>query len=227
MNELSLKLLIIAMLLSEFYLPKNWTRVPLKHSLIYAIIQLTLIIPIFNWQLALLAITLSMVHFLIHIPAKKNQWQLLRPLSLFVLIYIGVIYLILSGVTFQYVPWFNQALQLLQIDLEAIITWGLMLLFIYRPASRMVKYSLNQFRPNTSTIEEGHPNAGALIGILERLMILLFLSQGQFAAIGFILTAKSIARYNKIVEDPYFSEYFLLGTLLSSILVVGSYYLFF
>ncbi|WP_207719860.1 hypothetical protein [Clostridium algidicarnis] len=73
----------------------------------------------------------------------------------------------------------------------------------------------------------GHPNAGALIGILERCIILLLLSVGQYSAIGFVLTAKSIARYNKIADDPKFSEYYLLGTLLSTMLVIVAYLLVF
>ena len=50
---------------------------------------------------------------------------------------------------------------------------------------------------------------------------------GQWTAIGFVLTAKSVARYNKISEDPQFAEYYLLGTLLSSLLIMVSYYLIF
>ncbi|GMA43371.1 hypothetical protein GCM10025853_08280 [Tetragenococcus halophilus subsp. halophilus DSM 20339] len=49
----------------------------------------------------------------------------------------------------------------------------------------------------------------------------------QYAAIGFVLTAKSIARYNKIAEDPKFAEYYLLGTLLSSLLVIASFTIIF
>ena len=42
----------------------------------------------------------------------------------------------------------------------------------------------------------------------------------QFSAIGLVLTAKSVARYNKIAEDKDFAEYYLLGTLLSTVLVI-------
>ncbi len=63
-------------------------------------------------------------------------------------------------------------------------------------------------------------SAGAFIGTLERLLIVVFLSVGQYAAIGLVLTAKSIARYQKIVEDKEFAEYYLLGTLLSVFLVI-------
>jgi hypothetical protein len=68
-------------------------------------------------------------------------------------------------------------------------------------------------------------NAGAWIGALERLLILLLMSVGQYAAIGLVLTAKSVARYNKIAESKQFAEYYLLGTLLSALFAVGSYLL--
>lgn len=51
--------------------------------------------------------------------------------------------------------------------------------------------------------------------------MLILLSIGQYSAIGLVLTAKSIARYNKITENQEFAEYYLLGTLLSTVIVIG------
>lgn len=55
---------------------------------------------------------------------------------------------------------------------------------------------------------------------MERLFILFMLSLHQYAVLGLILTAKSITRYKKISEDPQFSEYSLIGALLSSLFVI-------
>ena len=63
-------------------------------------------------------------------------------------------------------------------------------------------------------------NAGRFIGTIERFIMLVFISLGQYAAIGLVLTAKSIARYDKIAKVPEFAEYYLLGTLLSTMAVV-------
>ena len=49
-----------------------------------------------------------------------------------------------------------------------------------------------------------------MIGFLERLVIGACLVYGQFASIGLVFTAKSIARYNKISENPAFAEYRVL-----------------
>lgn len=57
--------------------------------------------------------------------------------------------------------------------------------------------------------------AGATIGILERIVIGVCMIMGQFASIGLVFTAQSIARYNKISESPAFAEYYLIGSLFS------------
>lgn len=66
--------------------------------------------------------------------------------------------------------------------------------------------------------------AGAIIGFLERALILIFLSLTQYSAIGLILTAKSIARYDMISKSKEFAEYYLIGTLCSLLASVISYY---
>ncbi|MGL4819999.1 MAG: DUF3307 domain-containing protein [Bacilli bacterium] len=55
---------------------------------------------------------------------------------------------------------------------------------------------------------------GKYIGYIERLLILIFVFQGQYGAIGFIIAAKSLARF-KQMDDRGWAEYFLLGTLTS------------
>ena len=55
------------------------------------------------------------------------------------------------------------------------------------------------------------PNAGKLIGIAERFIALALVLGGQFTALGFIMTAKSILRF----EEAKHNEYVLVGTLLS------------
>ena len=55
---------------------------------------------------------------------------------------------------------------------------------------------------------------------------------GQYSAVGLVLTAKSIARksiarYDRISKDQSFAEYYLLGTLLSTICSAAVTLLFF
>jgi hypothetical protein len=53
---------------------------------------------------------------------------------------------------------------------------------------------------------------GATIGILERLLIVAFMLTGADAAVGFVIAAKTIARF-RLLDDRDFAEYYLLGTL--------------
>lgn len=64
------------------------------------------------------------------------------------------------------------------------------------------------------------PGAGAAIGFLERIIIGICILFGQFTSIGLVFTAKSIARYNKISENPSFAEYYLIGSLFSILSVL-------
>jgi hypothetical protein len=61
---------------------------------------------------------------------------------------------------------------------------------------------------------------GRTIGALERALTLTFVLLGEYAAIGWIIAAKSLARF-KALEDREFAEYFLIGTLASFLLAVA------
>ncbi|HEX2754098.1 MAG TPA: DUF3307 domain-containing protein, partial [Candidatus Limnocylindrales bacterium] len=53
---------------------------------------------------------------------------------------------------------------------------------------------------------------GSTIGILERILIVVFVLTGTDVAIGFVVAAKTLARF-KLLDDRDFAEYYLLGTL--------------
>ena len=55
---------------------------------------------------------------------------------------------------------------------------------------------------------------GELIGKLERVLVVMLILFNQFGGIGFVLTAKSLARF-KMFEDKEFAERYLIGTLAS------------
>jgi hypothetical protein len=61
---------------------------------------------------------------------------------------------------------------------------------------------------------------GSWIGILEREIILILGLMGQYGAIGFVLTAKSVARYKQL-ENKAFAEKYLVGTLLSALIAIA------
>jgi hypothetical protein len=55
---------------------------------------------------------------------------------------------------------------------------------------------------------------GATIGVMERLIVCALVLVGEYAAIGLVIAAKTIARFKQL-EDRQFAEYYLLGTLAS------------
>lgn len=65
---------------------------------------------------------------------------------------------------------------------------------------------------------------GKYIGIMERMLILIFLSGNYMTSIGFVIAVKSLTRF-KLLENKAFSEYYLLGTL-SSVLYAFIAYAF-
>lgn len=90
---------------------------------------------------------------------------------------------------------------------------------------RYLMYSLNLApigkKKNQSNITDQQYNTGRVIGMLERIFIYAFALAGQFAAIGFVLTAKGVVRYRDF-DDRAFAEYVLIGTLLSALLAMAA-----
>jgi len=65
--------------------------------------------------------------------------------------------------------------------------------------------------------EKSLSQAGKYIGILERLFVFTFIVLNQWAAIGLLITAKSVFRFGDLskAKDRKLTEYVLIGTLLS------------
>ncbi|WP_034040366.1 DUF3307 domain-containing protein [Wocania ichthyoenteri] len=65
--------------------------------------------------------------------------------------------------------------------------------------------------------EESLENAGAYIGMLERLFVFAFIITQHWEGIGFLLAAKSVFRFGDLskAKDRKLTEYILIGSLLS------------
>lgn len=83
-------------------------------------------------------------------------------------------------------------------------------------SSILMRILISKWKPEeTDTISL--KNAGAYIGMLERLFIFGFIVLNQWASIGLLLTAKSVFRFGDLNKsnDRKLTEYILIGTLLS------------
>lgn len=81
----------------------------------------------------------------------------------------------------------------------------------------------NQQHEFTLKKKDSLGNAGLLIGIMERLIIVLFIQVSFLSGIGFLLAAKSIFRFGDLTnaKDTKFTEYILLGTLASFLIAIA------
>lgn len=108
------------------------------------------------------------------------------------------------------------------INKNLFLRWILCILILHIPTNILIQNLLTGHKPkekNNNLIVIDNM-AGRKIGSIERLIMLMFIAMNQYAAMGLVLTAKSIARYDKITKDERFAEYYLLGTLLSTASVV-------
>ncbi len=129
----------------------------------------------------------------------------------------------------------------IQPNILGILRWALVLLAIWSPASVSFEELFRKFKPPriihktivqkseaTHVAESSGPvetveGAGHWIGIFERTITVLSISQGQYSALAVIIAAKSLARFKLISDDQRFAEYYLIGTLYSILFALLAY----
>ncbi len=112
---------------------------------------------------------------------------------------------------------------------EVILSYILFFVIILKPVNITLHTVYSKFQPTETEDKktESIPGAGAVIGNLERTLIGLLLILGQYSSIGLVLTAKSIARFDRIAKEPMFAENYLIGTLFSVLSTLIFYLLIF
>ncbi len=117
------------------------------------------------------------------------------------------------------------------LSLSSLFIWAtepekLLLLLAYllllKPASVLISLILEKIaRPENkmSANKDNYnsPTAGNLIGLVERVLVLTLILIEQYSAVGLVIAAKSVLRFNDLrnVKDKAQTEYVLLGSLLS------------
>jgi hypothetical protein len=96
-------------------------------------------------------------------------------------------------------------------------------LLILKPASIVIGSILRKYPISTMSSDNnvsGLVAGGELIGYLERVLILTFTLVGSYAAVGFVLAAKSIFRFGELNKsaDRSMTEYVLIGSLVSVVI---------
>ena len=105
---------------------------------------------------------------------------------------------------------FEIELQYVVASISTIVCW--------KPANIFIKLMLKHYSVNMPKDLNSEFNAGALIGTIERWLILIFVCLQRYDALGLLIAAKSIIRFSETQNKK--SEYVLAGTLLSIFIAV-------
>ncbi|MGM9475862.1 DUF3307 domain-containing protein [Pedobacter sp. GSP4] len=213
--------LIVAHLIGDFFLqPNAWVKEKEAKKLsspklyLHVAIHIVLIFVIFLsfdvWKTALL---IGVFHLIID--ALKLLFQNRKNARLLFFIDQGLHFISIVGV------WHLFYKGNLDISfLSETKTWFLIsgVLFLTMPTSITMRVIIAKWLPdNQPDSPKSLQNAGKYIGILERVLIFVFILTNHFEAVGFLLAAKSIFRFGDLKEahDLKLTEYVLIGTLLS------------
>lgn len=181
------------------------------HVLIHAALVMLLFFDLRYWPLVL---GIMITHFLIdwaklsfQKPTNKTFWFVLDQfVHLTVIVVLTII-------------WINPDTSWLAY-LQSIRFWSYLtaLVFLIFAVSIIMNVLLYKWSKQIMDGEdESLPNAGKYIGILERLLVFVFIITDHWEAVGFLITAKSVFRFGDLKEskDRKLTEYILIGTLLS------------
>jgi len=248
-NGLLFLVLLCAHLLGDYYLQtktlankkeEKYSGI-LEHSLIYAVVFMGVLLIIETpwWLLAIAAGSHWVIDSVKWLLRKKS----IQKPTLFIVDQILHLLTLLLLVGFTPVTGIRPYLAELP---SHIWTWSTLLLLIWKPCnisldilfekysleakkeSRRLELEAEKKRQSEGFSDNNQPSeqiegAGAWVGTFERIIAVLFASLGQYAAMGLLIAAKSMARYDKISKGSAFAEYYLIGTLYSILFAIVAY----
>lgn len=231
MIEQLILLQFIAHLFADFiFQPQSWSTGKSKNILTLNHVYHGIVVFVFAYFLSFdfgfwwSALLITIVHFLTdilksHLEIKaqekgnnRNYFFLDQFTHIVSLVLISVLYNQYTSIDFIF-----------DLPIEGIMITAAFV-FCAKPANILIKNIFRTFsidipkindldkpQEDASIHETSLPNAGKLIGIMERFLVLALILVGQFSAVGLIIAAKSILRFRSTVKN----EYILVGTLLS------------
>ncbi|HMB63977.1 MAG TPA: DUF3307 domain-containing protein [Eudoraea sp.] len=212
--------LLLAHLIADFMLqPLRWVLHKEQHKaasgflyfhvLLHFGLTMLLLWDLSYWKLALV---IAISHYLIDL-GKLYTTRLFRnraiPFFIDQALHIAVLY---SCVYYGNL-WEHTQFVVQQLDWPLITA----IVFVSFPTAIIMGKLLEGMSEQIALDHKSLPNAGKYIGILERLFVLLFIILGRWEAIGLLITAKSVFRFNDLKDsnNRKLTEYILIGTLLS------------
>ena len=215
--------LILAHVLGDFiFQPDSWVADKEKrkakspylywHVLIHFALTMLFLWNINEWWIA---VVIAVSHFIIDLlklslqkKSNKKAWFAIDQL-----LHIAVI----IGITFYTEPFIDAAYLFSEDKLKFLAG----LVFVTVPSSVLVKMLISSWTPETPEKDkvqtESLANAGKYIGILERILVFIFICVNHWEGVGFMIAAKSVFRFSDLAQarQRKLTEYVLIGTLLS------------
>lgn len=218
--------IILAHLLGDFVLqPNSWVahkrQYKIKSSRLYyhmGIHLLALLLLLEFEKQYWIGITFLVIsHYLIDLAKiylestfKKNLLFMLDQMAHF---------LVIGVVVYSYFP-FDINLQFL-LD-PVLLLFTISILIVTSVGAIVMRLLMSRWTLPEDPPENSLPKAGKYIGMLERLLVFIFIVLQQWPAIGWLIAAKSILRFSDLsrAKDRKLTEYVLIGTLLSFSLAI-------
>jgi hypothetical protein len=225
MNEPSLWLikLILSHLLTDFVLqPRKWIEKRKEkhfasyHLYMHGIFTAALAWMFIGWQYWAVGLIILVSHILI------DGWKSYQKENLFYFVTDQALHLLIifSCWLFIFFNWTDVTSQWHEINTNAAF-WKTAtgIIFLTMPAGIFIGKMTRHWRENIADAESLE-NAGKWIGIAERIIILIFVLNNQYSAIGLLVAAKGIIRFNEKDRPEIKTEYLVIGTLLSIVTAV-------
>jgi len=212
---------LLAHILGDFFLqPIKWVNEKERRKLkspkfyLHIAIHIALLLLIL-WDLSLwpIIITISISHFIIDALKLIFQKEKTKRLWFFIDQLLHIISILLA-----YLFFVNNGLNISNSITENSLLLITCLLFLTYPVSIIMKVIFTKWNIDELTKgNESLEDAGKYIGILERILVFLFIIFNHWEAVGFLITAKSVFRFGDLKESKHrkLTEYILIGTLIS------------
>lgn len=181
------------------------------HGLIHGVLVLLILWDLNYWLLALLLTLSHIIIDSIKLYAQKDRtnskWFLIdQGLHIISLLILWVIFL---RPELNLVSWFEST---------NIWVYATSIVFITVVSGILIRELMHNWTNILNeSYEDSLTNAGKYIGMLERVLVFIFVITGHWEGIGFLVAAKSVFRFGDLKESKNrkLTEYILIGTLLS------------
>lgn len=213
--------LILAHIIGDFALqPKKWvdhkelhkhkSKFLYWHMLVHLGALILVLQADFSYWIGILIIIVS--HYLIDVIKLhlKSSFNARILFGFDQLAHLSVIAIVVNN----YTPYNFSVNTLFSAKLLLVIT---AILCVTVVSSILMKTIISKWSLEEDTNEESLENAGAYIGMLERVFVFAFIVMDYWEGIGFLLAAKSVFRFGDLskAKDRKLTEYILIGTLIS------------